>query len=58
MHVECCRCVEQTASEVCNAARNCTVVARESDPVDTECLMSCFLEAACTVFCALAVAKF
>ena len=58
MHVECCRCVEQTASIVCNGTHNSTVAARKSDTVDTGCLMSCLLDKACTVFCALAVAKF
>ena len=58
MHVECCRCVEQTASEVCNGTRNSTVTARTSEPVDIGCLMSCLLNRACAVFCALAVANF
>ena len=31
----------QTASEVCNATHNAAVAARQSDPTDTECLMSC-----------------
>ena len=58
MHVECCRWMEQTASGVCNAVRNSTVAARKSDPVDTGCLMSSIVDRACTVFCALLVAKF
>ena len=57
IHVECCRCVEQTVSEVCTATCFSTVAARKSDAVDTGSLMSCILDRACAVFCALAVAK-
>ena len=58
MHVECGRCVEQTASKVCKATCNSTVATRNCDQVDTGCLMSCLSDKACTVFCTLAVAKF